>query len=397
MQGRSPLRKLYSKEQRALYATHAPKGLELDDLSILGPIFVLKLKFAPKGYARKLVAELWSIPTTRSSSSCRRSARPRRRSRSAQRREAFLTKHGIDLTASRRRRRRRRSSSSRSDCRPRQLNDQRRNDAEALYRTRSHRRARPMLAAPEVARRWTSSSSPGRRLVGTSTSRGATSIHRCWRTSRLRLHASTSTGSGSGPVWWAIALRPRSSPRRKRVFRSGDRRSAGHRSRARVAQVLRAANRSRGSGVCRASDAAAGAARAARCRPGSLLESERIGAHRPPEGRVVNGRTGWVGGANRRPFQTASSTICSCVEGPSLTVQAGVRGRSPSLQQQECPSAGVLGGPCPSARRGPEPYARSLLQTRRVDQADHGSDRGAHRRTRGTRSKSSIRTSPTAR
>src|SRR5512132_3626444 len=62
--GKRPLRKLFSKEQRALYAAHAPEGLELDDLSILGPIFVLKLKFAPEGYDRKLVAELWLYPDT---------------------------------------------------------------------------------------------------------------------------------------------------------------------------------------------------------------------------------------------------------------------------------------------------------------------------------------------
>ena len=60
--GKRPVRKLYSKEQRALYAAHAPEGLELDDLSILGPISVLKLKFAPKGYDRKLVSELWLYP-----------------------------------------------------------------------------------------------------------------------------------------------------------------------------------------------------------------------------------------------------------------------------------------------------------------------------------------------
>jgi hypothetical protein len=59
---KQPIRKLYSKEQRSLYAAHAPDGLELDDLSILGPIFVLKLKWAPAGYERKLVAELWLYP-----------------------------------------------------------------------------------------------------------------------------------------------------------------------------------------------------------------------------------------------------------------------------------------------------------------------------------------------
>ena len=36
--GKRPVRKLFSKEQRSLYAAHAPEGLELDDLSILGPI-----------------------------------------------------------------------------------------------------------------------------------------------------------------------------------------------------------------------------------------------------------------------------------------------------------------------------------------------------------------------
>jgi hypothetical protein len=60
--GKKPLRGLFSKEQRAFYADQAPEGLELDDLSMLGPIFVLKLKFAPKGFDRKLVAEMWLYP-----------------------------------------------------------------------------------------------------------------------------------------------------------------------------------------------------------------------------------------------------------------------------------------------------------------------------------------------
>lgn len=60
--GKQALRKLFSKEQRALYAAHAPEGLKLNDLSILGPILVLKVKFAPEGYGRKLVAELWLYP-----------------------------------------------------------------------------------------------------------------------------------------------------------------------------------------------------------------------------------------------------------------------------------------------------------------------------------------------
>ena len=60
--GERPLRKLFSKEQRALYAAHAPEGIELDDLAVLGPIFVLKLKWQPRDFARKMVAEMWLYP-----------------------------------------------------------------------------------------------------------------------------------------------------------------------------------------------------------------------------------------------------------------------------------------------------------------------------------------------
>src|SRR4051794_15216228 len=54
-----PLRKLFSKEQQALFADHAPAGTGLDDLVMLGPLLVLKLKWAPADFDRKLVAELW--------------------------------------------------------------------------------------------------------------------------------------------------------------------------------------------------------------------------------------------------------------------------------------------------------------------------------------------------
>jgi hypothetical protein len=60
--GARPIRKLFSKEQRAFYAEHAPDGVALDDLSVLGPIFVLKLKFSPEGFGRVMVAEMWLYP-----------------------------------------------------------------------------------------------------------------------------------------------------------------------------------------------------------------------------------------------------------------------------------------------------------------------------------------------
>jgi hypothetical protein len=60
--GNRPIRKLFSKEQRAFYAEHAPSGLALDDLIVLGPVTVFKLKFSPDGYERAMVAELWYYP-----------------------------------------------------------------------------------------------------------------------------------------------------------------------------------------------------------------------------------------------------------------------------------------------------------------------------------------------
>jgi hypothetical protein len=60
--GSRPLRKLLSKEQRSFYAAYAPDGLALDDLRILGPVFVLKLVLRPEQLGRRLVAEMWLLP-----------------------------------------------------------------------------------------------------------------------------------------------------------------------------------------------------------------------------------------------------------------------------------------------------------------------------------------------
>ena len=60
--GEAPLRKLFTKEQRTLFSAHAPEGITFEDLSVLGPVFVLKLPFTPAELGRKLVAELWFYP-----------------------------------------------------------------------------------------------------------------------------------------------------------------------------------------------------------------------------------------------------------------------------------------------------------------------------------------------
>jgi hypothetical protein len=60
--GDLPVRKVFSKEQRSFFAAHAPHGLTFKDLSVLGPIFVLKQNFEPKELGRRMVAELWFYP-----------------------------------------------------------------------------------------------------------------------------------------------------------------------------------------------------------------------------------------------------------------------------------------------------------------------------------------------
>ncbi len=96
--GMRPVRKLYSKEQRALYSAHAPEGLELDDLSILGPISVLKLKFTPEGYDRRLVSELWLYPDNTMILELSTKCAPSETFQVAAEARAFLTQKGVELT-----------------------------------------------------------------------------------------------------------------------------------------------------------------------------------------------------------------------------------------------------------------------------------------------------------
>jgi hypothetical protein len=60
--GEKRLSKLFSAEQKAFFDDHAPSGLGIDDLSVLGPIFVLKLKLPPATFPRRIVVEMWLYP-----------------------------------------------------------------------------------------------------------------------------------------------------------------------------------------------------------------------------------------------------------------------------------------------------------------------------------------------
>jgi hypothetical protein len=96
--GDRPIRKLFSKEQQAFYTEHAPEGIQLDDLTILGPINLMKLKFSPSGYGRKLVAELWLYPDGSRILELSTKCAPTEAFDVAAETRAFLASQGVDLT-----------------------------------------------------------------------------------------------------------------------------------------------------------------------------------------------------------------------------------------------------------------------------------------------------------
>src|SRR5262245_56423634 len=95
--GVRPIAKLFSKEQRAFYEEHAPEGLEMNSLCRLGPINVLKLKFIPEEFGRKLVAELWFYPDGSRILELSTKCAPSEAFEVAAQTKAFLAGRGIDL------------------------------------------------------------------------------------------------------------------------------------------------------------------------------------------------------------------------------------------------------------------------------------------------------------
>lgn len=96
--GEGSVRKLFTKEQRAFYRQHAPEGLELDSLSALGPINVLKLKFSPTTYRRRMVAELWLYPDGSRILELSTKCRPDEAFQVAAESKAFLGERGVNLS-----------------------------------------------------------------------------------------------------------------------------------------------------------------------------------------------------------------------------------------------------------------------------------------------------------
>lgn len=89
---------LLSKTQKEFYREHAPDGLRLSDLSILGPINIFKLKFEPRGLGRAMVAELWLYPNGTRVLELSTKCSPADVFRVAAETRSYLIERGVDVT-----------------------------------------------------------------------------------------------------------------------------------------------------------------------------------------------------------------------------------------------------------------------------------------------------------
>lgn len=97
--GTMPLPKVFTKAQRRLYSAYAPDGVDLAHLAALGPVNVLKLKFTPDEFGRRLVAELWNYPDGSRILELSTKCSPADAFTVAAETKAFLTSRGINLLA----------------------------------------------------------------------------------------------------------------------------------------------------------------------------------------------------------------------------------------------------------------------------------------------------------
>jgi hypothetical protein len=99
--GAMPLRKLFSKEQRAFYDAHAPAGLTMNQLVLLGPTFLLKAKHLPKAkdFERPIVVEVWIYPDGSLVLEVSTKCLPKEAFQVAAEFKSYLASHGIALGA----------------------------------------------------------------------------------------------------------------------------------------------------------------------------------------------------------------------------------------------------------------------------------------------------------
>lgn len=97
VRGELPLKKLFSKGQRQFLADHAPDGPGLEDLVVLGPLTVLKIRWRPPELEQKMVGEVWLFPDGSRVIELSTKCAPRDALTTAARTRAYLAGHGVEV------------------------------------------------------------------------------------------------------------------------------------------------------------------------------------------------------------------------------------------------------------------------------------------------------------
>jgi hypothetical protein len=95
----APVSSLFSKEQRGFYAAHAPADITMDSLIPLGPAFLLKVRYAPNDFGRRIDVEMWLYPDGSRIFEISTKCLPKEGFQVAAEFRAHLAKCGIEVTA----------------------------------------------------------------------------------------------------------------------------------------------------------------------------------------------------------------------------------------------------------------------------------------------------------
>jgi hypothetical protein len=99
MAGSRALSELLDETQLAMLNERFPQDVGLADLRVLGPVHLLKCKWSPDGFSRRMVAELWMLPNGDRILELSTKADPREAFQVAAEAKVFLAGHGVDLGA----------------------------------------------------------------------------------------------------------------------------------------------------------------------------------------------------------------------------------------------------------------------------------------------------------
>jgi hypothetical protein len=94
---RRPVSDLLSPKQRWILSDHSPGRLTPDDLTVLGPVHVMKLKAAPRGLRPKYAVELWMFPDGSRILELSTRCKPQRFFDIATEAREFLSERGLSL------------------------------------------------------------------------------------------------------------------------------------------------------------------------------------------------------------------------------------------------------------------------------------------------------------